>query len=104
MIRQKALLEIDQATSLMEAFSQNQLHDLLPFLRIGQKGAKKNYRLCIDCPTDSKVRIANKLEDSLGITFEWVEYNTSEPEPAPVASGMTPEFKDYVKKVAKAKG
>tara|TARA_R110002110_G_scaffold83001_1_gene215626 strand:+ start:243 stop:551 length:309 start_codon:yes stop_codon:yes gene_type:complete len=101
-IRQKALLEIDQATSLMEAFSQNQLHDLLPFLRIDQKGAKKNYRLCIDCPTDSKVRIANKLEDSLGITFEWVEYDTSKP--APEATGMTPEFKDYVKKVAKARG
>ena len=101
MIRQKALLEIDQATSLIEAFSQNQLHDLLPFLRIGQKGAKKNYRLCIDCPIDSKARIANKLEDSLGLTFEWNEYDTSKP--VPEATGMTPEFKDYAKKVAKAK-
>ena len=97
MIRQKAMLEIDQAKSLIEAFSQNQLHDLLPFLRIGQKGAKKSYRLCIDCPIDSYPRIANKLEDSLGLTFEWVEYDSSKP--APEATGMTPEFKDYVKKV-----
>jgi len=96
-IRQKAFLEVDQATSLMEAINQNQLHDLLPFLRIGQKGAKKSYRLCIDCPIDSKVRIANKLEDSLGLTFKWNEYDTSKP--APEATGMTPEFKDYAKKV-----
>ena len=101
MIRQKAVLEIDQAKSLIEAFSQNQLHDLLPFLRIGQTGAKKNYRLCFDCPIDSKARIANKLEDSLGLTFKWVEYDTSKP--VPEATGMTPEFKDYAKKVAKAK-
>ena len=97
MIRYRTYLEVDQANNLIDAINQNQLHDLLPFLRIGLKGAKKSYRLCIDCPIDSYPRIANKLEDSLGLTFEWVEYDSSKP--APEATGMTPEFKDYVKKV-----
>ena len=45
MLRLRTYLEVDQANNLIDAINQNQLHDLLPFLRIGLKGAKKSYRL-----------------------------------------------------------
>ena len=75
----------------MTAINQNQLHDLLPFLKIGIKGAKKSYRLCIDCPADSHPRIVNKIQDSLGLLFTWEEYD--EKTPVEEATGMTTVFK-----------
>ena len=99
MIRYRTYLEVDQANNLIDAINQNQLHDLLPFLRIGLKGANKSYRLCIDCPVDSHPRIANKLEDTMGLTLTWEEYdNAVKPKEA---VGMTPEFKEYVDELHK---
>ena len=97
MIRYRTHLELDQAKDLMTAINQNQLHDLLPFLRIGIKGAKKSYRLCIDCPAASPPRIVNKIQDSLGLLFTWEEYD--EKTPVEEATGMTPEFKKYAREV-----
>ena len=96
-IRHRTHLELDQAKDLMTAINQNQLHDLLPFLKIGIKGAKKSYRLCIDCPADSHPRIVNKIQDSLGLSFTWEEYD--EKTPIEEATGMTPEFKKYAREV-----
>ena len=99
MIRVRTYLEVAQAKDIIDAINQNQLHDLLPFLRIGLKGAKKSYRLCIDCPIDSHPRIANKLEDIKGLTLTWEEYDNSvKPKEA---VGMTPEFKEYVDEIHK---
>ena len=97
MIRYRTHLELDQAKDLMTAINQNQLHDLLPFLKIGIKGAKKCYRLCIDCPADSHPRIVNKIQDSLGLSFTWEEYD--EKKVVEEATGMTPEFKKYAQEV-----
>jgi|TARA_R100001530_G_scaffold42481_1_gene32377 hypothetical protein len=83
MIYYKTYLEVDQANKLVTAFNQNQLHDLLPFLKIGLKGAKKSYRLCLDCPVDSYPRVNNKLNDVLDLNLVWEEYDAA----------MTPEFK-----------
>ena len=83
MIRRKTWLDVKQATALITAINENQMHDLLPFLRVMEAVEKTSfgsYRLCIDCPSDSQPRIANKLEDSLGVSFTWYEYDIEEPQ------------------------
>lgn len=82
-LRRKAWLDVKQATTLITAINENQMHDLLPFLRVGtavEITSSGSYRLCIDCPSDSQPRIANKLEDSLGVSFIWYEYDIEEPQ------------------------
>ena len=110
MIRRKTWLDVKQATALITAINENQMHDLLPFLRVMEAVEKTSfgsYRLCIDCPSDSQPRIANKLKDSLGVSFTWYEYDMEEPQnmkPLQVVvkekpveqTGMTAEYKAFV--------
>jgi hypothetical protein len=39
----------------------------------------------------------NKIQDSLGLSFTWEEYD--EKTPVEEATGMTPEFKKYAREV-----
>ena len=63
MNRKIAYLDKPQAKAIVQIFRRGQLGDLAVFLKVDSKNKNGQYKLCIDCPTDTHPRIVNKLQD-----------------------------------------
>ena len=63
MKRRIAYLDKSQAKAVVQIFRRGQLGDLAVFLKIDSKNENGQYKLCIDCPTDTHPRLVNKLQD-----------------------------------------
>ena len=91
MKRRIAYLDKPQAKAVVQIFRRGQLGDLAVFLKIDSKNKNGQYKLCIDCPTDSHPRLVNKLQDVADTlvethkqaidTISWEEYDDKDLEP-----------------------
>ena len=91
MKRRIAYLDKPQAKAVVQIFRRGQLGDLAVFLKIDSKNKNGQYKLCIDCPTDTHPRLVNKLQDVADTlvqthkqaidTISWEDYDDKDIEP-----------------------